>query len=111
LDKLQGPPKSLLLGETIDSGKPLSVSSKTRKTHMHIIGSTGEGKSKFIEHLIRRDIDDNNGLCLIDPHGHLYHDVLAWCEYRKMLARGKPKKIILFDPSDFSCFDPNMSPR
>ena len=47
---------------------------------MHIIGASGEGKSKFMEHLIRQDIINNNGLCLIDPHGYLYNDIVRWCE-------------------------------
>ena len=67
---------------------------------MQIIGSTGEGKSKFIESMIRQDILNNNGLCLIDPHGHLYHDIVTWCAHKGMLDRRRPKKIILFDPSD-----------
>ena len=54
-----------------------------------------------MEHLIREDIKQNNGLCLIDPHGYLYNDIVRWCETKRMLdpERPKPKKIILFDPS------------
>ena len=66
---------------------------------MHIIGATGEGKSKFIEHMIREDIRAGHGLCLIDPHGDLYNDIVDWCTARKMLAGGRQTKIILFDPS------------
>jgi hypothetical protein len=62
---------------------------------MHIIGSTGEGKSKFIEHLIREDIINGNGLCLIDPHGYLYEDIVEWCQNKQVLEH---RKIILFDP-------------
>lgn len=73
---------------------------KTRSTHMHIIGASGEGKSKFMEHLIRQDIINNRGLCLIDPHGYLYNDIVRWCATRNMLDRASPKKIVLFDPSE-----------
>jgi hypothetical protein len=68
---------------------------------MEILGSSGEGKSKFMEHMIRRDIINNNGLCLIDPHGYLYNDLVRWCETKRFLdpERLKLKKIILFDPS------------
>lgn len=91
------PSDHILLGEEAN-GKPVRIDPKTRFTHMHIIGSSGEGKSKFIEHLVRQDIINNNGLCLIDPHGYLYHDIVRWAETKGMLDRTRPKKIILFDP-------------
>jgi hypothetical protein len=93
---------SLVLGENVCSRRAVKINAAERKTHMHIIGSTGEGKSKFMEHLIREDIWADNGLCLIDPHGYLYNDLVNWCETNHFLsgARGIPKKIILFDPSE-----------
>lgn len=87
----------ILLGHT-KNGAPVRIDPKTRRTHVHIIGSSGEGKSKFMEHLIRQDIIAGNGLCLIDPHGYLYNDLARWCESKGMLDRSRPKKIILFDP-------------
>ena len=72
--------KNLLLGREKDGGAPVYIDPKTRSTHMQIIGSTGEGKSKFMEHLIREDIINDHGLCLIDPHGYLYNDIVKWCE-------------------------------
>src|ERR1044072_4927487 len=33
------------------------VSQDERENHFWILGSTGEGKSKFLEYLIRKDID------------------------------------------------------
>ena len=98
------PPKRMELGEQKDEGrgiyKSVYIDSKTRSTHMHIIGASGEGKSKFMEHMIREDIINNNGLCLIDPHGYLYNDIVRWCETKGMLDRTSPKKIILFDPTE-----------
>lgn len=85
---------------TTKQGKTVYIDPRARSTHMHIIGSTGEGKSKFMEHLIRQDIIEGNGLCFIDPHGHLYNDLVRWCETKHMLDRERPKKIILFDPSE-----------
>lgn len=92
--------QSIELGNKIPDKNSFNLKSSVRKTHMHIIGSTGEGKSKFMEHMIRRDIADDNGLCLIDPHGYLYNDIIRWCESRRMLDRQKNKKIILFNPSE-----------
>jgi len=92
-------PQRIELGEQ-KSGRLVYINPETRATHMHIIGASGEGKSKFMEHMIREDIINNNGLCLIDPHGYLYNDIVRWCETKGMLDRRNQKKIILFDPSE-----------
>jgi hypothetical protein len=49
---------------------------------MHIIGTTGEGKSKFIEHLIRGDIQQGNGLCFLDPtdRAETAYSILRYCQ-------------------------------
>lgn len=89
--------KNMFLGKT-EEGRPVYITPEDRKTHMQIIGSTGEGKSKFMEHMIREDILNGNGLCLIDPHGYLYEDIVKWCWYKRRYL--KHRKIILLDPSE-----------
>lgn len=86
----------LYLGENFDTGNVVYISDEQRSTHMQVIGSTGTGKSKFLENLIREDIKAGNGLCLIDPHGYLYNDILKWLDGIDF----PPEKIILFDPAE-----------
>ena len=71
---------SVLLGTTRinKKNKDVTLSSKERSTHLQVVGASGRGKSKFLENLICQDIRDGRGLCLIDPHGALYDDVVAW---------------------------------
>lgn len=71
------------------------ISEEERGANFHILGAPGEGKSKFIEYMIRKDIDAGNGLCLIDPSdgGDTVNNVLAYCEKVGF------KKIILIDPT------------
>lgn len=64
---------------------------------MHVIGAPGRGKSKFMEGLIRQDILNGEGLCLLDPHGSLYADVVEWCAATGLLD--KRDNILLFDPA------------
>jgi hypothetical protein len=72
-------PTCLSLGRIVGTKTPpLAMTPEQRRTHMHVLGSTGSGKSKFLEHLIRQDILEGRGLCLIDPHGELARDLLAW---------------------------------
>jgi len=66
------------LGRIVGTRRSLGISAEQRRTHMHVIGSTGSGKSKFLEHCMRQDILEGRGLCLIDPHGELARNVLGW---------------------------------
>ena len=65
--------RSLLLGYDA-LGRPIRLTPEERKTHMHVIGSSGSGKSKFLESMMRGDLQNRQGFCLIDPHGELYED-------------------------------------
>lgn len=75
------------------------ISEGERESHFHILGSTREGKSKFLEYLIRHDIDrlqsgEGVGLCFIDPsdQGDTIRKILAYC------AEINFKKVFLVDP-------------
>src|SRR5262250_2500914 len=95
--------KSLLLGYDANE-KPLRLDSEARRTHMHVIGSSGSGKSKFLESLMRGDLKNRQGFCLIDPHGQLYEDVLAYCSHHVLerdlilLNLSRPDTIVGFNP-------------
>jgi hypothetical protein len=89
-------PRPLRLGLGSD-GEALFLDAEHRKTHMHVLGVSGKGKSYFLEYLIRQDIRNGDGLCLIDPHGTLYHKIVAWCsEHRELVSWDK---LVLFDAS------------
>ena len=52
------------------------VHHETRNKHLHIIGRTGQGKSKLLESFIVQDIECGIGGALIDPHSSLIDNVL-----------------------------------
>lgn len=56
---------------------PYVIPNTSRTTHMYVIGTTGQGKSKFLENLIVADIRAGRGCGLVDPHSDLVRDVLA----------------------------------
>lgn len=84
------------IGAAFDQ-RAIALTQQERENHTHIIGSTGTGKSKFIELLLRKDIENRNcGLCLIDPHGSLYEEVLSYvAQVRPSLA----DRFVLFNPA------------
>ncbi|MBA4183477.1 MAG: hypothetical protein H0X49_05620 [Acidobacteria bacterium] len=85
------------------TGQPLRIEPAKRVYHHHVIGSSGGGKSKFLEALMRGDLLGGQGFCLIDPHGTLYSDVLKFCAYRVLnreiilLNLSEPKHIVGFN--------------
>lgn len=87
-------PRLLHLGATA-AGEPLYIDYAARKTHMHVLGVSGKGKTCFLEYLIRQDIRNGDGLCLIDPHGTLYHNIVAWCAAHPAVVSWD--KLILLD--------------
>jgi hypothetical protein len=72
----------LELGTILGGKKSLILPASARERHMYVCGGTGVGKSKLLEHCIRQDIlnwrDSQSGLLLLDPHGLVYHNTMAW---------------------------------
>lgn len=69
-----------------------------RQRHMHIVGSNGSGKSRFMRTLIQQDIREGRGVCLVDPHGTQCEDLLRWLANRPRLA--KHRKVRYFKIGD-----------
>jgi len=47
-----------------------------RRAHMYMIGKTGTGKSTLLRTLVLQDIQNGEGLGLLDPHGDLVKEIL-----------------------------------
>jgi hypothetical protein len=54
------------------------LSDQDRHTAHYVSGSPGAGKSRFLEHLIKQDIEAGRGVSLIDVHGELFMRLIAW---------------------------------
>jgi excisionase family DNA binding protein len=94
---IHAPSKNIVaLGENIHEGKaqPVTLSNEQRSKHIHVVGSTGSGKSTFLLSLIKQDLELGNGLCVLDPHGDLIDEVIA------NVPEDRTDDVILFDPSD-----------
>jgi len=83
---------------------PVRLTPQDRKIHMHVIGSSGSGKSKFLEWMMRGDLRNRQGFCLVDPHGTLYDEVAAYAAHNVLereivlLNLSKPDSVIGFNP-------------
>ncbi|MFZ5391474.1 MAG: type IV secretory system conjugative DNA transfer family protein, partial [Patescibacteria group bacterium] len=65
-----------------------------RARHFYICGKSGTGKSVLIENMAVQDIQNGEGVCVIDPHGDLVEAILA------RLPKERMEDVILFDPTD-----------
>lgn len=86
---------TLILGDR--SGKVFGLSAEQRSRHVHVIGASGTGKSKFLELMIRQDILAGRGVCLIDPHGTLADDIVQFCASRNI---ERYRRVHVIEPGD-----------
>lgn len=97
----------LLLGEA-DDGQAVQLSAKDRRNHIHVVGASNKGKSKFMENLIRADLlNPSVGACVIDPHGLLVDDIVLWVSH---LAPHLAKRIVVFEPAADTQFVTGFNP-
>ncbi len=68
------------------AGEALWLTPEERATHTYVVGASGQGKSKFLEGLIRQDIEawprSKSGLLVIDPAGPIFDGVMDWAATR-----------------------------
>lgn len=72
------------------------MSPEDRLRHMYVIGQTGTGKTTLLKQMIRQDILNGDGVCMIDPHGSDIQDVLSY------IPKERLEDLIYFDPSNIS---------
>ena len=70
------------------------ASREDRRRHFYVIGQTGTGKSTLLREMIRQDIQNGEGVAVIDPHGELIDQVLAY------VPKERIDDVVLFEPFD-----------
>ena len=72
-------------------GNEIRLSPEERAEHFYATGITGTGKSKFLEGLIRQDIENwpgrEYGILLLDWHGSIYDGLMKWLESESYYVR------------------------
>ena len=89
-------PLGISLGMNSHAGKSAEVrlTPEQRVRHMHIVGASGTGKSTLLLNLIRQDIENNQGVAVLDPHGDLIEKILG------VIPAHRIDDVVLLDPSD-----------
>lgn len=73
---------------------PARMTDEDRRRHLYIIGQTGTGKSTVMKAMLRQDVENGKGLCLVDPHGEFAEFVLS------IVPAERADDVIYFDPGD-----------
>jgi hypothetical protein len=73
---------------------PFGIKAKDRTRHMYVIGKTGMGKSTLLENLAIQDINNGEGMCVIDPHGSMAEKLLDH------IPESRIKDVVYFAPFD-----------
>jgi hypothetical protein len=73
---------------------PVSLSLDERLQSVYAIGANGTGKSTLLLNMVLSDIQQNRGLCLIEPHGDLTRQVIA------AMAGERLKDVVYLDLKD-----------
>lgn len=90
------PQSGILLGKNVYRGEETAVrmARDDRRRHLYIIGQTGTGKSFFMQNLARQDIENDEGVCVIDPHGDIIERILGW------IPKERAEDVIVFNPGN-----------
>jgi ribosomal silencing factor RsfS len=90
------PKDGILLGQNHYRGTKteIRIKNEDRFRHFYVIGQTGTGKSSILQVMIRQDLQNGKGICIIDPHGSLVEDVIPF------IPRERADDVILFNPGD-----------
>jgi len=77
-----------------NSNAIFGIKRKDRRQHMYILGKSGTGKSVLLSNLIAQNIENGEGVCVVDPHGELVEEVLS------LIPEHRAKDVIYFNPAD-----------
>jgi len=87
--------------ENKDEFQLAKIAEADRATHFYVVGATGTGKTKFLEHLIEQDIQKGSGFGVIDPHGDLIEDIKGLLIFRYLPTDPEiSERVVLIDPTD-----------
>ncbi|MSU55188.1 MAG: DUF87 domain-containing protein [Candidatus Taylorbacteria bacterium] len=89
------PQQGVLLGVNRNRTTETKVfmNKEDRLRHFYVIGQTGTGKTTLLKNMIVQDIQNGEGVCMIDPHGADIQDILA------SIPPERYEDLIYFDPS------------
>jgi energy-coupling factor transporter ATP-binding protein EcfA2 len=56
----------------------LRLAEEDRRQHTYVVGTTGSGKTELLKLLVRRTVENNQAIVVIDPHGDMAAQIAHW---------------------------------
>lgn len=76
------------------SNQLFGIKRRDRRQHMYVLGKSGTGKSVLLSNMIIQNINNGEGVCVVDPHGELVEGILA------SIPEHRLNDVIYFNPAD-----------
>lgn len=70
------------------------IKSRDRTRHMYVVGKSGVGKSTLLENMAIQDIQNGEGVAVLDPHGSFAEKMLDYVPMHRI------KDVVYFAPFD-----------
>ena len=77
-----------------DKNNLFGIKRKDRRQHVYILGKSGTGKSVLMFNMIIQNIQNGEGVCMVDPHGENVEAILSAIPPHRM------KDVVYFNPAD-----------
>ncbi|PIZ41129.1 hypothetical protein COY35_01020 [candidate division WWE3 bacterium CG_4_10_14_0_2_um_filter_47_8] len=77
-----------------DRFQRFGIAREDRRRHMYVVGKTGTGKTTLFKNMIVQDIQNGEGVAVLDPHGELVQDLLDFIPPERV------EDVVYFDPAD-----------
>lgn len=77
-----------------DARVKFGIQRADRRKHMYLIGKTGSGKSTLIKNMIISDMENGEGVAVLDPHGDLIDALLEFVPEKRL------DDVVIFNPAD-----------
>jgi len=90
------PNEGIILGYNIFRGIKTNIRVKRldRRRHCYAIGKSGTGKSVLLANMAIQDIENGDGVCIMEPNGDLIEDIL------NRIPPERAEDVIVFSPAD-----------
>jgi len=93
----------IFMGIDKQSGQKLYLDPDQFRTHFHLVGATGSGKSTAIQTLLRPILmqtrSETCSLFLIDPMGNLSRDLLGWMVNERLCPQHVRDRLVYIEPA------------
>lgn len=92
----------IILGRDVQNSHEVGFDSDHLARHLHLVGSTGSGKTTALLNIIRQILTATYQIaCLfvIDPMGNLSYDLLRWMANTRYCPEGVRRRLLYIEPA------------